>query len=85
MIAQGKAISHGVAAVEYALEKEKAQVVKLHGLPDNIEPLAMWSRMMQHQHQMMRGRNSSRPITLSALRFDISPTKEETAGWTVDD
>ena len=41
MIAQGKAISHGARAIEYSMEKDKAQLVKVHDLPENIEPLAM--------------------------------------------
>ncbi len=85
MIAQGEAISHGARAIEYALDKEKAKLVKLNGLPDNIEPLAMWSRMMQFQHQMMKDRNSPKPITLNALRFELSPTMEESKDWTMDD
>lgn len=85
MIAQGEAISHGARAIEYALDKEKARVVKLNGLADNIEPLAMWSRMMQFQHQMMKDRNSPKPITLNALRFELSPAIEESKDWTMDD
>ena len=85
MIAQGKAISHGARAIEYSMEKDKAQLVKVHDLPENIEPLAMWSRMMQHQHQCMKDRYNPKPIKLNALRFEISPAKEETAGWTMTD
>ena len=85
MIAQGKAISHGARAIEYSMEKEKAQLVKVHDLPENIEPLAMWSRMMQHQHQCMKDRYNPKPIKLNALRFEISPAKEESAGWTMTD
>lgn len=85
MIAQGKAISHGARAIEYSMEKDKAQLVKVHDLPENIEPLAMWSRMMQHQHQCMKDRYNPKPIKLNALRFEISPAKEESAGWTMTD
>lgn len=85
MIAQGNAISHGARAIEYSMEKDKARLVKVNGLPENIEPLAMWSRMMQHQHQCMKDRYNPRPITLNALRFEISPAKEESAGWTMKD
>ncbi len=85
MIAQGEAIAHGARAIEYALDKEKARLVKLNGLPDNIEPLAMWSRMMQFKHQMMKDRNSPKPITLNALRFELSPAMEESKDWTMDD
>ena len=85
MIAQGNAISHGARAIEYSMEKDKARLVKVNGLPENIEPLAMWSRMMQHQHQCMKDRYNQKPITLNALRFEISPAKEETTGWSMDD
>lgn len=85
MIAQGNAISHGARAIEYSMEKDKAWLVKVNDLPENIEPLAMWSRMMQHQHQCMKDRYNPKPITLNALRFEISPAKEESAGWTMKD
>lgn len=85
MIAQGNAISHGARAIEYSMEKDKARLVKVNGLPENIEPLAMWSRMMQHQHQCMKDRYNPKPITLNALRFEVSPAKEESAGWTMKD
>ena len=38
MIAQGNAISHGARAIEYSMEKDKARLVKVNGLPENIEP-----------------------------------------------
>ena len=85
MIAQGNAISHGARAIEDSMEKDKARLVKVNGLPENIEPLAMWSRMMQHQHQCMKDRYNPKPITLNALRFEISPAKEETNDWTMKD
>lgn len=85
MIAQGNAISHGARAIEYSMEKDKARLVKVNGLPENIEPLAMWSRMMQHQHQCMKDRYNPNPITLNALRFEISPAKEETISWSMKD
>ena len=85
MIAQGNAISHGARAIEYSMEKDKARLVKVNGLPENIEPLAMWSRMMQHQHQCMKDRYNPKPITLNALRFEISPAKEETIDWSMKD
>ncbi|MCS2505745.1 hypothetical protein NXW48_08015 [Phocaeicola vulgatus] len=47
--------------------------------------MAMWSRMMQHQHQCMKDRYNPKPIKLNALRFEISPAKEESAGWTMTD
>ena len=33
MIAQGEAIAHGAAAIEYSMGKDKAQIVKVNDLP----------------------------------------------------
>lgn len=85
MIAQGEAIAHGAAAIDYSMGKEKAQIVKINDLPDNIEPLAMWSRMMQLQHYFMKDKGNRKPIERKALRFEISPTIEESKGWTMQD
>ena len=85
MIAQGEAIAHGAAAIDYSMNKDKAQIVKVNDLPDNIEPLAMWSRMMQLQHYFMKDKGNRKPIERKALRFEISPTIEESKGWTMQD
>lgn len=85
MIAQGEAIAHGAAAIDYSMGKEKAQIVKVNDLPNNIEPLAMWSRMMQLQHYFMKDKGNRKPIERKALRFEISPTIEESKGWTMQD
>ena len=85
MIAQGEAIAHGAAAIDYSMGKDKAQIVKINDLPDNIEPLAMWSRMMQLQHYFMKDKGNRKPIERKALRFEISPTIEESKGWTLQD
>ena len=85
MIAQGEAIAHGAAAIDYSMGKDKAQIVRINDLPDNIEPLAMWSRMMQLQHYFMKDKGNRKPIERKALRFEISPTIEESKGWTMQD
>ena len=85
MIAQGEAIAHGATAIDYSMSKDKAQIVKVNDLPDNIEPLAMWSRMMQLQHYFMKEKGNRKPIERKALRFEISPTIEESKGWTMQD
>jgi hypothetical protein len=85
MIAQGEAIAHGAAAIDYSMGKEKALIVKVNDWPDNIEPLAMWSRMMQLQHYFMKDKGNRKPIERKALRFEISPTIEESKGWTMQD
>lgn len=85
MIAEGRAIRHGAANIDYAMGKEMAEVVKINGLPDDIEPLAMWSRMMQLQHYFGKDSHSAHPLKDTALAFEISPTSEESKGWTLTD
>ena len=41
MIILAKAVSYGGNAVRYALEKEKAKLVKVNHMPDGIEPTAV--------------------------------------------
>ena len=36
MVAKGAVISHGSNAVRYSAEKEKAEIVKVNHLPENI-------------------------------------------------
>ena len=72
MIAEGRAIRHGAANIDYAMGKEMAEVVKINSLPDNIEPLAMWSRMMQLQHYFGKDSHSAHPLKDTALAFEIS-------------
>ncbi len=85
MIAEGRAIRHGAANIDYAMGKEMAEVVKINGLPKDIEPLAMWSRMMQLQHFYGKDSHSAHPLKDTALAFEISPTSEESKGWTMAD
>ncbi len=85
MIAEGRAIRHGAANIDYAMNKEMAEIVKINSLPEDIEPLAMWSRMMQLQRYFGKDSRSAHPLKDTVLAFEISPTKEETKGWTMAD
>ena len=49
MIAKASTISHGVNAIRYSVNKEKADIVKANLLPDDISPEAMYGRMKQGQ------------------------------------
>lgn len=42
MIAKAAVISHGVNAVRYATEKDKAEIIKLNLLPDDIPLEGIW-------------------------------------------
>ncbi len=85
MISKGRSIPHGAANIDYAMGKTMAEVIKINELPEDIEPLAMWSRMMELQHFFGKDSHSAHPLKGTALAFEISPTKEETRGWTMTD
>ena len=49
MIAKARAISHGANSMRYVVNKDKADIIKLHLLPDNVAAESLWSRMLLHQ------------------------------------
>lgn len=87
MTANGKAVSHDAALMEYAITKERAEFVTSHGLKSdpvlmfNLESGELLAEFRQHQrnyYQHTRGRSLDNTI----LRFELCPTAEETLGWT---
>nr|WP_297656315.1 relaxase [uncultured Prevotella sp.] len=80
MIAKARAISHGANSMRYVVNKDKSDIIKLHLLPDNVAAEALWSRMLLHQAKFMGER--SKAIKNNMIRIEVSPTAEETKGWT---
>ena len=76
MISKGMCISHGSAVVEYIVRKPSAEMVRLNRLECD-DPQEMWNEMC-----IERLRHPVRNGTLSII---ISPTVEESRGWTNDD
>lgn len=85
MIAKAATISHGGNAVRYSVNKDKAEIVKVNFLPDDISAEAMYQRMVLKQKEFVRTINRGRPLRRNVIRMEISPTKEESKGWTLDD
>ena len=85
MIAKASTISHGANAIRYSVNKEKADIVKANLLPDNISPEAMYGRMMLVQRKFAENINKGRPLGRNVIRIEISPSEEESQGWTMDD
>lgn len=85
MIAKAATISHGGNAVRYSVNKDKAEIVKVNFLPDDISAEAMYQRMVFKQKEFASTINKGRPLKRNVIRMEISPTKEESAGWTLDD
>ena len=85
MIAKAATISHGGNAVRYLVNKDKAEIVKVNFLPDDISAEAMYQRMVLKQKEFANTINKGRPLKRNVIRMEISPTKEESSGWTLDD
>ena len=85
MIAKAATISHGGNAVRYSVNKDKAEIVKVNFLPDDISAEAMFQRMVLKQKEFSSIINKGRPLKRNVIRMEISPTKEESAGWTLAD
>ena len=85
MIAKAKVISHGTNAIRYSVDKDKAEIVKTNLLPDDISPTAMWARMLALQKKFEDRLNRYHPLKRNMIRIEVSPTSDETQGWTIED
>lgn len=72
-------------AVRYATEKDKAEIIKLNLLPDDIPLEGIWQRMVIHQKKFEAKFNRYRPLKNTAIRIEVSPARNESEGWTHDD
>ena len=85
MIMLAKVVPYGGNAVRYALEKEKAKVVKVNHMPEGIEPTAIWYMMKHHCQLHQQDRTVGRALERLMVQFVISPSKEEAENFTMND
>ena len=85
MIMLARVIPYGSNAVRYALEKEKAKVVKANHMPEGIDPTAIWYMMKHHCQLHQQDRTVGRKLERFITTFVISPSKEESANFKMDD
>ena len=85
MIMLAKVVPYGGNAVRYALDKEKAKVVKVNHMPEGIEPTAIWYMMKHHCQLHQQDRTVGRTLERLMVQFVISPSKEETENFTMKD
>lgn len=77
-------IAHGAAMTDYCTRNNRAQIVYTKNLSEGLPPLGMWSEMqvnMAKYAQKFAKKLVKKPI----LRFEVSPSLEESKGWTYDD
>ena len=84
MIAKAKSIAHGGVSLGYITRQGKAQVVKLNHLPEDASPQTIYGYMKLHQ-KLREEEFQCRPLKNNMIRMEISPSKEESEGWTLED
>ena len=85
MIILAKAVPYGGNTVRYALEKEKAKLVKVNHMPDYLDANEIWYRMKHHCQLHQQDRTVGRKLERFMTTFVVSPSKEEAANFTMDD
>ena len=85
MIMLARVVPYGGNAVRYALEKDKAKVVKVNHMPEGIDPTAIWYMMKHHCQLHQQDRTVGRKLERFMTTFVISPSKEESANFKMDD
>ena len=84
MIAKAKSIPHGAAMTNYATKHNRADIVLTRNLDEGLTPLAMWGAM-ETIHQKYEPKFRRKPVKNPILRLEVSPSLEETKGWTLND
>ena len=85
MIMLAKVVPYGGNAVRYALDKEKAKVVKVNHMPEGIDPTAIWYMMKHHCQLHQQDRTVGRNLERLMVQFVISPSKEEAKDFSMKD
>ena len=85
MIMLAKVGAYGGNAVRYAMDKEKAKVVKVNHMPEGLDATSIWYRMKHHCQLHQQDRTVGRKLERFMVSFVISPSKEESANFTMKD
>ena len=68
----------------YATKHNRADIVLTRNLDEGLTPLAMWGAM-ETIHQKYEPKFRRKPVTKPTLRMEVSPSLDETKGWTLKD
>ena len=85
MIAIARCVSYGGNALRYSTKKEDAEIVKIHNLPEGLSATTLWAMMHATQQKFRENLNRHRHLEKTAIKIEVSPSEEETAGWTLED
>ena len=68
----------------YATKHNRADIVLTRNLDEGLTPLAMWGAM-ETIHQKYAPKFRRKPVKNPTLRMEVSPSLDETKGWTLND
>jgi len=84
MIATARPIAHGQAMTNYATKDFRADIVKVNLLTEELPPMGMWDEMVLNMNRFKQ-KFARKPIDKTSIRIEVSPSMNESDGWTLDD
>lgn len=85
MIILANVVPYGGNSVRYAMEKEKAKTVKVNHMPEELDATSIWYKMKHHCQLHQADKTRGRKLERFMVTFVVSPSKEESANFTMDD
>ena len=68
----------------YATKDFRADIVKVNLLAEDLPPMGMWDEMVIHMNRFKQ-KFARKPIEKTSIRIEVSPSMNESDGWTLDD
>ena len=68
----------------YATKDFRADIVKTNLLTEYLPPMGMWDEMVLHMNRFKQ-KFARKPIKNTSIRIEVSPSRNESEGWTLDD
>ena len=84
MVATARPIEHGQAMTNYATKDFRADIVKVNLLTEDLPPMGMWDEMVLHMNRFKQ-KFARKPIDKTSIRIEVSPSMNESDGWSLDD
>ena len=84
MIATARPIAHGQAMTNYATKDFRADIVKVNLMTEDLPPMGMWDEMVLHMNRFKQ-KFARKPIDKTSIRIEVSPSMNESDGWTLND
>ncbi len=68
----------------YATKDFRADIVKANLLTEDLPPMGMWDEMVLHMNRFKQ-KFARKPIDKTSIRIEVSPSMNESDGWTLND